>query len=185
MSIEQQRQDEIDKYVKVYAEAEHYGSHGDLLRGMIQTVLSGLPGDSLVDLSCGRGAAMEIADQYFETVCGTETVPELLGPRVKFAMAHDLPFGDKSFDVVMSTGVLEHLLPADTYPALTEMKRVAKRAVFITLNNKPGHFHINCPSYAGWNAIFQEVFEPWSIAYLGDMGNGGENRAWLIVAGTG
>jgi len=184
-NTERQRQDEIDKYIKVYAKAPHYGSHGELLRGMIDDVLFCLSGDSLIDLSCGRGAAMAIADRYFKRVRGTETVPALLGPRVRFAMAHDLPIPDKSFDVVMSTGVLEHLLPDDTYPALAEMKRVATRTVFITLNNRPGHFHINTPSYSRWNDIFLDVFDPWQVHNLGDMGNDGENRAWLIVAGTG
>ena len=182
LGLKELRQTEIDKYIKVYAEAPGYGSHGDSLREMIDTILGSLVGSSLVDLSCGRGAAMEIARRHFETVQGTEAVPELLGPDVVFALAHKLPFEDNAFDVVLSTGVMEHLLPEDTYPALREMRRVSNRYVVITLNNKPGYFHINCPSYDAWDDIFTDIFG--IVEYLGDMGNGGENRAWL-VDGTG
>lgn len=178
--LEHRREVELDKYVKAYAELEHYGSHGDTLRSMVDVLLAEVAGGSIVDLSCGRGAAMEIARKYFTKVRGTETVAELLGPDVEYALAHDLPFPDNAFDVALSTGVIEHLLMDDIPAAFSEMRRVASRAVVIVTNNKPSHYHITCPSYDQWDAIIRKSFNGWTVDRRDDCGLGGENRAWLI-----
>jgi predicted SAM-dependent methyltransferase len=44
----------------------------------------------------------------------------------------DLPFDDRSFDVVVAIDVLEHLSPERRSPAVGEAVRIARRAVIIT-----------------------------------------------------
>jgi len=50
------------------------------------------------------------------------------------AEIHSLPFKDQSFDVVMCTETLEHVM--GTEGAVEELARVAKKAVIITVNRK-------------------------------------------------
>jgi SAM-dependent methyltransferase len=74
---------------------------------------------------------------------GVEPVEELRllaqrgGETVVDGDAERLPYGDASFDAVVATGVMHHLpRPA---MAVSEMIRVARRAVFISDNNRFGH----------------------------------------------
>lgn len=53
-------------------------------------------------------------------------------PNIDFRQgtAYALPFGDSSFDVVMTNGVLIHLAPSDLPEALAEIHRVSRRYIF-------------------------------------------------------
>jgi len=56
-----------------------------------------------------------------------------------YADARSLPFPDDSFDVVMCCETLEHIPPRDHRRVLRELKRVAKKLVFITASGKGQH----------------------------------------------
>src|SRR5438132_3244394 len=95
-----------------------------------------LPCDSLLDAGCGDGLYLEaigsgasrlvgtdISDRILETARATATrsgvEPELVRANVE-----SLPFPDRSFDVVLCTQVIEHLLaPAE---GLHELARVLR-----------------------------------------------------------
>lgn len=75
---------------------------------------------------------------------------EELYPGMKFHRASglDLPFSAASFDVVHSSAVLEHVgSAADQRRFITELCRVARRAVFLTTPNRwfPVEFHTVLP----------------------------------------
>jgi len=70
------------------------------------------------------------------------------GTDLRLGRAEALEFDDKSFDVVISCEVLEHL-PFGAYErALTEMARVARRAVVVSVPNQEVRPFVRCP-YCG------------------------------------
>lgn len=122
---------------------------------------------SYLDVSCGRGEMLRFARQIgFGAVAGTEVVPSLVGGDVSYALAWDLPFADRSFEVVSMFDVIEHLLPGDDERACRELARVASRAILLTANNLPSHpkndrtieLHVNKRPYPEWDELFRAWF---------------------------
>jgi len=103
---------------------------------------------SVLDVGCGEGVVTErLARRLAPTqVLGVDANEARLNaewsargaPNLSFATgsAYDLPFEDESFDLVCAIEVLEHLeRPRE---ALAEMKRVAGRALLLSVPNEPG-----------------------------------------------
>lgn len=127
---------------------------------------------SYLDVGCGRGEMLShAAGMGFAPVQGVEVVQELIdGTRVVRGEAHDLPFGDRSFDVVSMFDVIEHLVPGDDEAACREMARVAKRHILLTANNRPSivdgnDLHINKRPYDEWDRLFREWF-PGDVTWM-------------------
>jgi SAM-dependent methyltransferase len=135
-------------------------------------------GDGLISNEASiRGFPVVAFD--LSTVCLSRlSVPSCCGS------AHQLPFADRAFDVVMSTEMLEHL-PAALYPgALTELARVADRYILVTVPNREnlteqlarcgacGHtFHIWGHARAYTPATLANLFlgfKPVQISKIGD-----------------
>jgi ubiquinone/menaquinone biosynthesis C-methylase UbiE len=55
-------------------------------------------------------------------------------PFVQLADARELPFPDKSFDVVISINTVHNLERADLAQALREIERVARKGSFVTVD---------------------------------------------------
>src|SRR5687768_222994 len=96
------RKRERRKYERAYATQPKYKMKGERRDDAIQD-LTDLPAEriSLLDVSCGRGEILEIAEQElgFKLVRGTEIVEQLIdGERVVRAWAHELPFDDDAFE---------------------------------------------------------------------------------------
>lgn len=114
------------------------------------------------------------ASNYFEawyphknqiTAVGTDDALflEKIYPGLKFVRANalSLPFPDKSFDVVHSSAVIEHVgSEKNQIMMINEMCRVAKRGVFITTPNRwfPVEFHTLLP-LVHWlpNELFRRI----------------------------
>lgn len=56
-----------------------------------------------------------------------------------YADARSLPFPDDSFDVVQCTEMIEHVPPEDHRRVLRELKRVARKLVFLTSSGLSQH----------------------------------------------
>lgn len=128
---------------------------------------------SYLDVGCGRREMLRYAlSAGFHPVSGTEVVPDLIdGEIVVRAEAHDLPFGDRSFDVVSLFDVIEHLVSGDDWAACQEIRRVAKRHILLTANNKPSpldgvELHINRRPYEQWDALFRDWFAGATVTRL-------------------
>lgn len=101
---------------------------------------------SALDVGCGTGAAVKsLIDSGFKAT-GVEPVQALIDVGIKCRSlapeeimrgnAEKLDFPDRSFDAVCEFAVLHHI--KDPGPAVKEMLRVAKHAVFISDENRFG-----------------------------------------------
>ena len=141
---------------------------------------------SYLDVACGRGDMLAEARRLgFTRVWGTEIVSALLNDNVLYGEVHDLPFPDKSFDVVTLFDVIEHLIPGDDEKACKEMVRVGRRHVLLTANNRPSFnkqgddLHINIRTYDEWDRCFQQWFAPHRVTWIKGKRNY-VSEAWRV-----
>ena len=118
------------------------------------------PSDSILDVGVTSDQSYE-SSNYVEawyphkerlTAVGIDDASflEVLYPGLKFHRANGLalPFPDRSFDVVHSSAVLEHVGGHESQRKfIVELVRVARRAVFLTTPNRwfPVEFHTVLP----------------------------------------
>lgn len=80
-----------------------------------------------------------------------------------------LPFPDESFDTLISTDCLEHLAPGDVPLALSEMRRVCRRNVYLcvaTMPDRDGHWHLTVEKRGWWEtAAFSAGFRKHPLYY--------------------
>lgn len=119
----------------------------DLNRKCLNTILSGLAefrSGRVLDVGCGtRGFLLsKIGELYPEM----QTVGlDILAPDPGLTLQccqgsiDDLPFADKSFDVVIATHVLEHCL--DLAMVVRELKRVCKSELIIVVPKQRSFFY--------------------------------------------
>lgn len=152
-----QRQQEY--YTKTATSYDHAQIHQDdehqnalmFLRGAIAEKQY----ESLLDVGCGTGRALV----YLQSACpalrtvGVEPVQALRQVALEKGLAehqliagdgYHLPFDDQSFDCVSAFGVLHHIEQPEQ--VISEMFRVAKRAVFISDHN-----------IYGWGSFFTRL----------------------------
>ena len=96
-----------------------------------------------------------------------------------------LPFPDASFDLVLSTDCMEHLLPDDVPSALREMHRVTSRYVFLqiaTTHDRDGHWHLTVENRAWWEARSLEAgFRKHALYYHANPYEALNHDAWQIL----
>ncbi|HCR52228.1 TPA: methyltransferase type 11 [Candidatus Kaiserbacteria bacterium] len=91
---------------------------------------------TLLEIGVGDGvAARELSAAGISVT--TVDIAEDLGPDVVGSITA-LPFPDKSFDAILAAEVLEHIRFQDVPQALSEMRRVARTQVLISLPH-PGY----------------------------------------------
>jgi len=111
------------------------------LRETIVRLASLKPGDDVLDIGCGTGTLAIIATRHVGAtgaVTGIDASPSMItranrkakkaGVRATFqvAVAEDLPFPDRRFDVVFSTLMLHHLPRKTRQECAAEIERVLK-----------------------------------------------------------
>ena len=99
----------------------------------------------ILDVGAGEGFTLNKLkeNQLGKELEGIEYTKEAIAlgkkmfPRIKIKQgtAYELPYQDESFDLVISTEVLEHL--TDPQKALKEMSRVGKKYLLLTVPNEP------------------------------------------------
>lgn len=156
------RQSELDKYPKAYSDSGY--RMGNARMQAAEADLRLLRPGSLLDVGCGRGEVLRLAEGMGFTVKGVEVVPALIdGERVVEGLAYALPFPDNSFDHVTMYDVMEHLLPEDSERVCRELQRVSRETVTLTVSNishihRGVEMHINRRPYADWDADFRRWF---------------------------
>ena len=94
---------------------------------------SGVTG--IIDVGCGNGIICNaLADSYevlgvdiSETALTYVKTPKLL------ASATDIPLPDHSYDLVLSSEMLEHLTDPELALAISELKRLSKRYIIVSV----------------------------------------------------
>jgi SAM-dependent methyltransferase len=107
-------------------------------RRVLLDALSRMQFDSILDVGCAEGFFTQaIAERFGVEAWGVDLSHEGVvkmnrryGLRGAAADGTRLPFPDSSFDVVLSTETIEHVVDADAF--VDEMRRVARRYVVIT-----------------------------------------------------
>lgn len=93
--------------------------------------------------------------------------PEEIKPYLQVASAHELPFGDKSFDLIYSASVLEHIPEDLTDKVIAEFQRVASRAIlgiaykdpYSPIDEHSDISHVNIKDEVWWRQKLPLEFE--------------------------
>lgn len=185
--IELARRAEINKYSLCYESTDYGMSARRMLPALGLLTELDFRG-SYLDIGCGRGEMVDHARRIgFDPVRGVEVTRSLLDNDrgIIYGVAHALPVMDQSFDVVSLFDVIEHLIPEDTEQVLSELRRVARKAVIITTNNQSSVFkgmqlHVNIKSYPEWDVTIRSAFPGADVRWL-PRGINAINETWLIL----
>ncbi|MCX6819342.1 MAG: class I SAM-dependent methyltransferase [Candidatus Aenigmarchaeota archaeon] len=111
---------------------------------LLDAELSKIENDNILDVGGGAGLLVPVLYKNTKTLTETDLSPRLVKKAkeryrnlksIKFmtADAENLKFADKSFDVVVCSEAIEHMLKPEK--ALKELCRVARKAILITTPN--------------------------------------------------
>ncbi|TVL99734.1 MAG: hypothetical protein CV087_16930 [Candidatus Brocadia sp. WS118] len=123
--------------------------HGFFVNGFLNKffyLFNKTDGNTLLDAGCGEGAILNYLNQRTKIPkeChGIDFNPqeiEMAKSNISFchlqvASIYNLPFPDKSFDIVICTEVLEHLHHPEE--ALCELKRISAKYVILSVPREP------------------------------------------------
>lgn len=123
----------------------------DYVRSKIAAIKKIIPDEvmTIIDVGCGNGMISNELRQQWDIIGIDRSITALrhvLSPRVS-ADIQALPFADESFDLVLCSEVLEHLPGSLLYHAVSEMMRISRKYLLITVPYReylPKN-HIKCP----------------------------------------
>ena len=116
---------------------------------------------TILDVGCGNGIITNLLAEKWD-VTGLDSSPGALehvkGEKV-LASATQIPFDDNSFDLVLSSEMLEHLNDTDLQQAVSEISRTADKYVLISVPHQEylPVSHARCPQcktvYHAWQHL--------------------------------
>lgn len=126
-----------DEYAALYRDHPRVHDETDNSQACIDRIVASVVGDSVCDVGCGTGALLThiASGRNFKRITGVDFVIEdaasLAGVEYVASKVEELPFEDKSFDTVVCTHVIEHIL--DYRRAIAELRRIAARRLIIVV----------------------------------------------------
>lgn len=193
LTLEERRQAEFDKYRKVYRDYPNYTNRElriGLTREWIEkhTPKDHSPGFGLLDVGAGRGEVVRMAEDLGIYAMGCEVIDDLCVADILACNGiHDLGGADNCMDLVTCTDVMEHILEEDVPAALSELARVARGPVLLTIchiPDKPGKYgpdqlHITVHPREWWEDKIREHMGAEPVALYLDRVN--RNGTWFEV----
>lgn len=130
---------------------ESYDKEGLIFSVKIPFIKQYIPQDvqSIIDIGCGNGIITnELAKSH--QVTGVDISEEALQyvNTTKIAAAcYDIPVSEKSFDLVFSSEMLEHLPGEVLHKTVAEFKRLSKKYILVTVPNQEflPKSYLKCP----------------------------------------
>jgi SAM-dependent methyltransferase len=126
-----------DEYRQIYERLPRVQDETDNSAACMERIFEEISGSKILDVGCGTGyladwlkkkrPALEITGVDFIVEPGTSQRHADI--RFMEGAIENLPFADSSFDTVICTHVLEHIL--DFRKALSELRRVARKTLII------------------------------------------------------
>ena len=131
LSMSDEQFAEVYKNIKTRANERPTDCSEESLQWVIARLLKLQSTASVLDVGCGRGYCLERFSHLGFQLTGCDIAPKLSSETARFVYGtvEQLPFPDKSFDVVTCFHTLEHVRRLTK--ALTELRRVARNHVFI------------------------------------------------------
>ena len=128
-----------EEYSELYRAHPRVHEDTDNSRACLERIAADAIGDSICDIGCGTGALLRHvranAAAPFSKMVGVDLIKpdKPIGKDMEFVggWIEDLPFADKSFDTVVCTHVLEHIL--DLRKAIAELRRIVRRRLIIVV----------------------------------------------------
>lgn len=128
-----------EQYSELYREHPRVHEDTDNSRACLERIAADTIGPSVCDVGCGTGALLRHvranSHQTFHRVTGVDIIApsEPIGDGIEFVpgWVERLPFPDKSFDTVICTHVIEHIL--DYRNAISELRRVARKRLIVVV----------------------------------------------------
>ncbi len=129
------------EYSDIYATLPHIHEGTDNSEACIQSIIESTVDGDVLDVGCGTGLLLKRiierrgtdANSFSGVDIHVDEDTRSAMPNVRFeeAMVERLPFADNSFDTVICTHVLEHIL--DIRQAVAELRRVSRGRVIIVV----------------------------------------------------
>jgi len=127
------------EYREIYERMPRIQNETDNSEACLDRIAGAIQGETVLDVGCGTGflldhlkrARLDLALTGVDFIIEEGTRSRHPDIRFEQANIEKLPFADRSFDTVVCTHVLEHIL--EFRQALSELRRVARRRLIIVV----------------------------------------------------
>lgn len=139
-----------EQYSELYRTHPRVHEDTDNSRACLERIAADALGPSICDVGCGTGALLRHVRQHSGKMVGSSVGVDIVAPAepigagIEFVSGwvEDLPFADNSFDTVICTHVIEHIL--DYRDAIAELRRIArKRLIIVVPREREGIYTFN------------------------------------------
>jgi 2-polyprenyl-3-methyl-5-hydroxy-6-metoxy-1,4-benzoquinol methylase len=154
-------------YEEYWIRPDRWGSHSfEDADAVVEQVLK-LGGGTMLDVGCGMGLLVHLlrgrgidARGLDVARCAVDEGNRRAPGCFELGSILDIPHPDDSFDTVVCTDVLEHLVEPDVPRALSELYRVTRRSLFATIAtrlDRDGIWHLTVKDRQWWEKRLLEA----------------------------
>jgi len=129
--------------------------------------------DSLLEIGCSYAPNLSLIKKEYPNVklAGIDinrdailrAILRVEGAQLIVGDVNDLPFKDKSFDIVLSDGVLVYVSPEEIDKVKSEMLRVARKAIILVEFHSEGLDKKGEISFSHWGRNYKELFKEYEV----------------------